>query len=150
MARATRGEIRRAIAGLQRLAELLAERRAQLAREAGLSEQQWRVLEGIAAPGFLPSLFARQRESTPAAVSKLLRQLLDRGLVSVSISPADARQRAYRLTPKGRRALDRIAQAREEAVQAVWSSLAAEDVARFADVAETLAERLGQHAAARS
>jgi DNA-binding MarR family transcriptional regulator len=142
-------EIRRAIAGLQRLADLLGERRAQLAKEAGLTEQQWRLLEEIAAPGFLPSLFARRSETTPAAVSKVLRQLLDKGLVSVSISERDARQRAYELTGKGRKAVARIEAAREDAVGAVWSSVDPRDVKRFAELAEGLSERLEAYARAR-
>jgi DNA-binding MarR family transcriptional regulator len=139
-------EIRRAIAALQRLADLLGERRAQLADEAGLTEQQWRVLEEIAAPGFLPSLFARQSETTPAAVSKVLRQLLGKGLASVSISERDARQRDYALTAKGRKALARIQTARAEAVAVVWSALDPRDVKRFAEISEDLSDRLERYA----
>jgi DNA-binding MarR family transcriptional regulator len=142
-------EIRRAIGGLQRLADLLAERRAQLAKEAGLTEQQWRLLEQIAAPGFLPSLFARQSDVTPAAVSKILRQLLDKGLVQVSISERDARQREYLLAAGGRKALARIETAREDAVRTVWAALDPRDVKRFAELAEELAERLDGYARAR-
>jgi DNA-binding MarR family transcriptional regulator len=142
-------EIRRAIAGLQRLADLLDERRAQLAQEAGLTEQQWRVLDQIAAPGFLPSLFARRSETTPAAVSKVLRQLLDKGLVSVSISTRDARQRDYGLTAKGRKALARIEAAREEAVAAVWAPLDPRDVRRFGELADELAGRLERYVGGR-
>jgi DNA-binding MarR family transcriptional regulator len=141
-----RGAVRRAIASLQRLADVLAERRAQLAAEAGLSEQQWRLLEEIAAPGFLPSLFARRTDVTPAAVSKVLRQLLDKGLVEVSIAPVDARQRHYRPTVRGRKALVRIEAAREEAVDAIWTSLDARELERFAEISETLAERLEVYA----
>jgi len=144
-----RATVRRAIANLQRLADLLAERRAQLARQAGLTEQQWRLLEEIAAPGFLPSLFARQSEVTPAAVSKVLRQLLDKGLVEVSISGRDARQRQYKPTASGRKALERIEAAREDAVRAIWSTLDRGDVERFADLAEELARRLESYAVAR-
>lgn len=140
--KSTGDEIRRAIAGLQRLSDLLGQRRAQLAEQAGLTEQQWRVLDEIAAPGFLPSLFARRSETTPAAVSKVLRQLLEKGLVSVAISERDARQRDYELTAKGRKALARIQAAREDAVEAVWSSLGARDVKRFAELSEELSERL--------
>ena len=142
--------IRRAIAGLQRLTDLLGERRAQLAREAGLTEQQWRLLEEIAAPGFLPSWFARRSDVTPAAVSKILRQLLDKGLVEVSISPRDARQRDFTPTPRGRKVLARIEAAREDAVRAVWSTLPPRDVERFADLAEELAARLDTYARSRS
>jgi DNA-binding MarR family transcriptional regulator len=143
-------ELRRAIAALQRLAELLAQRRAQLAQEAGISEQQWRLLEEIAAPGFLPSLFARQSRVTPAAVSKVLRQLLDKQLVAVAISEHDARQRAYTPTARGRKALARIEAARQDAVRTVWSALAPRELSQFADLSETLAVRLESYAHARS
>jgi DNA-binding MarR family transcriptional regulator len=112
---------------------------------AGLTEQQWRVLEQIAAPGFLPSLFARRSEITPAAVSKVLRQLLEKGLVSVSISESDARQRDYELSSKGRKALARIETAREEAVAEVWAPLDTRDVRRFAELADELAGRLERY-----
>jgi DNA-binding MarR family transcriptional regulator len=143
-------EVRRAIAALQKLADLLAERRAQLAQEAGLSEPQWRLLEEIAAPGFLPSLFARRTDVTPAAVSKVLRQLLEKDLVAVSISPQDARQRDYTPTARGRRALARIEAARQDAVRTIWSALAPHDVTRFADLSEALAARLESYARTRS
>jgi DNA-binding MarR family transcriptional regulator len=142
--------VRRAIASLQKLADLLAERRAQLAAEAELSEAQWRLLEEIAEPGFLPSLFARRTDVTPAAVSKVLRQLLEKDLVAVSISLADARQRDYRPTARGHRALARIEAARRDAVRTIWSALAPSDVSRFADLSEALAVRLESYARTRS
>lgn len=138
-----------AIAAAQRLADALAERRAQLAREAGLTEQQWRVLEEIAAPGFLPSLFARRRETSAAAVSKLLRQLQDQGLVAASIAAGDARQRRYVLTAKGRRALARIDEARAAAVAGVWAGIDARDLARFERFATEIADRLEAYARSR-
>ncbi len=144
------GEVRRAIAALQKLADLLAERRAQLAHEAGLSEPQWRLLEEIAAPGFLPSLFARRTDVSAAAVSKVLRQLLEKDLVAVSISDKDARQRDYTPTARGRKALARIETARQDAVRTIWSALAPRDVSRFADLSEELAARLGGYARKRS
>src|SRR5688572_30242053 len=60
--------IHASIAQLQRLAELFQQRRQQLAKRAGLSEQQWRVLEEISTEHFIPSLFARSSESSAAAV----------------------------------------------------------------------------------
>ena len=143
-------EVRRAIAALQTLSALLAQRRAQLAQEAGLTEQQWRLLEEIAAPGFLPSLFARRSDVTPAAVSKVLRQLLEKDLVAVAISDQDARQRDYTPTARGRKALARIEAARQDAVRTIWSALAPRDVSQFADLSETLAARLESYARARS
>jgi len=80
-----------AIACLQLLTDLFAERRQQLARSVGLSDQQWAALEEISSEHFMPSLFARQRESSAAAVSKILRQLLHKDLVSVRLGVRDGR-----------------------------------------------------------
>lgn len=142
-------ETRRAIAALQRLADRLVARRAQLAAEAGLTEAQWRVLEEIAAPGFLPSLFARRSETSPAAVSKILRQLQDLDLVTASIAERDARQRRYVLSARGRKTLAQIEAAREDAVREVWTRLDPGDLRRFTEVAEEVSTRLERYAASR-
>ena len=135
-----------AISSLQRLSDVFARRRAQLASAAGLSEAQWRVLEEIESEGFMPSLFARQRDCSAAAVSNLLRQLADQKLVRASISSADARQRDYALTAAGRRALERVRAARRDAIDAVWSDLAPRELRSFADFSLQLAERLEAYA----
>ena len=59
--------VHRAIEALQRLSELFLGRRRQLAREAGLTESQWRLLEELADEDFMPSLFARRRDCTPTS-----------------------------------------------------------------------------------
>jgi len=138
-----------AIAGLERLSEAFAERRRQLAAEAGLTETQWRALEEVGGGGFLPSMFARQRSVSAAAVSRTLRQLGDRGLVASGIGAEDARQRVYRLTRKGREALDRLEAAREEAVQAVWATFPSRDLEAFGRLADEIAQRMEEYAAGR-
>ena len=95
-----------AVDALLRLSELVERRRGQLARGAGLSASQWRVLEKIHSEDFMPSLFARDRETSPAAVSRTLRQLQERGLVRAAISAGDRRQRRYVVTSRGRRAIE--------------------------------------------
>ena len=70
MTTAPRPEIHRAITGLQRLTDVFRERRRQLAAEVDLSETQWRLLEEVADEHFMPSMFARARDCTPAAVSR--------------------------------------------------------------------------------
>jgi DNA-binding MarR family transcriptional regulator len=135
-----------AIDALLRLSELVERRRRQLARGAGLTDAQWRVLEGIEREHFMPSLFARDCETAPAAVSRTLRQLQERGWVLASISSGDRRQRDYRLTARGRQGLDRLRTAREEALEAVWDVLPARQVADFARFAGVLANRLEAHA----
>ena len=135
-----------AVEGLQRLTELFERRRRQLAREAGLSDPQWRVLEQIASEGFMPSMFARARETSAAAVSRTLRQLLDRHLVAVSIGAEDARQRHYKATARGRRLLAKLRERREEALDVVWSDFSKRELQAFARFAEGLADRLESYA----
>jgi len=141
-----RGPLYAAIEGLGRLTELMERRRQQLAREVGLSPQQWRVLEEIGREDFMPSLFARTQESSPAAVSRTLRQLLERGLVEVSIASQDARRREYSLTASGRDLLGRLRAARERALEAVWSGFDPADLDRFAAFGSALADRLEAYA----
>lgn len=139
-----------AIENLQRLADLFQRRREQLAREADLTVAQWRVLEEISDEHFIPSLFARRRESTPAAVSKVLRQLLDRRLVTASIDREDGRQRRYTLTARGRRALQTLRSARTEAIAVIWMDLDPGRVEDFAVFSDELIERLEQYTRDRS
>src|SRR5271165_78292 len=127
-----------AIGCLARLVELTRTRREQLAASVGLTDQQWGVLEEVATEHFMPSLFARRRESSPAAVSKILRQLTDKGLVVAAVDRDDARQRRYALTPRGKRVMDRLREAREAAVQQVWLPLDAASLRAFSDFARTL------------
>jgi DNA-binding MarR family transcriptional regulator len=145
MPRPAPSEIHSAILGLQRLTDLFRERRRQLARAADLSEAQWRVLEEIDGDAFMPSMFARRQDCTPAAVSRTLRQLLDRGLVAVSIARDDARQRVYRLTPTGRRRLRRLNTRRERAVAAIWKQFSAEELAGFNRFAAALGDALEEY-----
>ena len=140
---ATRLEaIHRAITVLQRLSDLVAERREQIAREAELTVPQWRILEEIASEHFMPSLFAQRRAVTPAAVSKLVRGLLERGLIRAAIAEGDRRKRRYELTPAGRRTLDRVRATRQQAIDAIWADLPVRELEAFARFGERLGERL--------
>ena len=138
--------VHRAIAMVRRLSDVFQHRRQQLAQGAGITETEWRVLDEISSEQFIPSLFARSRESTPAAVSKITRQLLDKGLVSVSVAKEDGRQRRYVLTAKGRRVMARLLESREAAIRDVWLDLDAGDVRRFAEIGEQLTSRLESYA----
>jgi DNA-binding MarR family transcriptional regulator len=131
-----------AIQSLQRLTDLFRERRLQLARTIGLSEAQWRLLEEIAGEAFMPSMFAKRQNCSPAAVSRTLRQLQDRELVAAQISQADARQRIYSLTAAGRRMLDRLNRERAQAIEAIWEPFSANDLERFTHFATRLGDDL--------
>lgn len=134
-----------AIASLQRLNELFQRRRRQLAQSVGLSEQQWEALEQIATEHFMPSLFARQRSSSAAAVSKILRQLLQKDLVTVRLREQDARCRRYELSQRGRLALETLRKQRSRAIQEVWESFDPVEIESFARFGARLADRLERY-----
>jgi len=134
-----------AIESLQRVSDLFRERRLQLARAIGLSEAQWRVLEEIAGDGFMPSMFAKRQNCSPAAVSRTLRQLQERELVTATISAGDARQRVYELTASGRRLLARLNRKREAAIEVIWAPFGASELERFTRFATRLGDGLEAH-----
>jgi len=135
-----------AIECLGRLTELYGERRQQLAESVGLTDQQWGVLEEIATEHFMPSLFARRRDSSAAAVSKILRQLVDKGFVVGAIAKGDARQRTFSLTARGRRVMDKLRESRKDAIREVWLAMDRDGVRAFMSFGKELIARLERYA----
>jgi DNA-binding MarR family transcriptional regulator len=144
-----RPELDHAIEALQRLSELFQTRRRQLAEEVGITESQWRVLEEIAEEHFMPSLFARERRRTPAAVSRTLRALAEEGLVDVTLSADDARRRIYRLTAKGRKLQNALRERRQQAISEVWGDFSDRDLRGFIRFADALGGRLEEYTRSR-
>jgi DNA-binding MarR family transcriptional regulator len=140
-----RDTVHAAIACLQRLTELFNKRRSQLASEAGITEQQWLVLERISQDHFIPSLFARERDSSAAAVSKIIRQLVDKGLIEVGFSREDARQREYTLTKAGEQLMSELRRLREQAIDHIWMKLDHADLKRFCRFGDRLKEAIEQY-----
>jgi DNA-binding MarR family transcriptional regulator len=91
-------------------------------------------------------MFARTSESSPPAVSRLIRQLMDRDLITVSVAAEDGRQRRYALTAAGRRLLDRLRAARARAIDTVWMDLPAGQVGAFVRFSDVLIPRLEAYA----
>jgi DNA-binding MarR family transcriptional regulator len=139
-----------AIEQLALLVDVFERRREMLADEAGITVEQWRVLEEIGTRRFMPSMFARRRESSAAAVSRILRQLLDAGLVTVTVSRSDGRNREYRLTPAGARVLAELKHSREAAIQSVWMTLGASEVEAFTGFARKLVAAIEEYSRAGS
>jgi DNA-binding MarR family transcriptional regulator len=135
-------DVHEAILHLQRLADLFQKRREQLAASVDLTEQQWSVLEEIATEHFMPSMFAKQRQSSAAAVSKTIRQLVNKSLVVVSLASDDARQRHYELTAKGQRVMAELRAARQDAIQRVWMKQDAAELSNFNRFAGKLGDAL--------
>jgi DNA-binding MarR family transcriptional regulator len=139
------GEIHAAIACLSRLTEVYSQRRQNLAEQVGLTEQQWSVLDEIESEAFMPSLFARRRESSAAAVSKILRQLQDKELVVVSVRANDGRQRHYELSLLGKQAMERLRELRQHAIAEVWERCDAAQLQAFTRFGNELLERLERY-----
>ena len=138
-------EVHEAVACLGRLAEVFRQRRLELAASVGLTEQQWSVLDEIEQADFMPSMFARQRESSAAAVSKILRQLQDKELVIASLSESDGRQRHYGLSALGKRTLERLRELRQHAIGEVWLEFTADELVAFTRFGNRLIERLERY-----
>jgi DNA-binding MarR family transcriptional regulator len=141
--------IHAAIACLGRLTEVYAQRRQELAASVGLTEQQWSVLDEIEQEQFMPSLFARRRESSAAAVSKILRQLQDKDLVLVSLRSGDGRQRHYELSPQGKRVMAELRSLRQHAITEIWEQLDAARLREFTRFGTELLEQLEHYSARR-
>lgn len=135
-----------AIEHVQRLAALFRKRRSQLARRADLTEAEWRVLEGVASEHFMPSMFADDLDNSRGAVSKILKQLVGKELIKGTISSTDRRQREYKLTAKGHRAIEVLRSSREEAIQEIWSELSSDQLSAFNQTCVHLTERLREYA----
>lgn len=139
---ATQEEVLSAIAALQQLADVFNRRREQIAREVGLTVQQYCVMEQVQGDRFMPSMFARERESSAAAVSKIIRQLIDKGLIEVAVSESDGRNRLYSLTHRGSVMMEKIRASRQAAIAQVWSEFDTEEVEAFAAFSKRLHDRL--------
>jgi DNA-binding MarR family transcriptional regulator len=122
-----------AISVVQHLSELFFKRRLELASEVGLTEQQWLFLERIADEHFMPSMFAKERASSPAAVSKILRRLTEKGLIAAGLSAQDARKRVYRLTEAGMQTMAALRASRARAIDRIWMGLDAKSLSTFCD-----------------
>jgi DNA-binding MarR family transcriptional regulator len=137
-----RDEALGAVRTLGRLATVFADRRRQLAESVGLTDQQWQALEEVAEEHFMPTLFAQKRETSAAAVSKILRQLTDKGLILPRVAKHDGRQRAYTLTSKGQSLLTRLREERETVIAQIWMTYPTSTLAAFSAFGNDLAARL--------
>jgi DNA-binding MarR family transcriptional regulator len=117
------------------LANHLTRNGERLAREEGLTAQQWLLLLQIAGdPNFprlgasaepgtavLASNIATARGVSRPTISALVGSLVQKGLVSQVEDPGDRRQKALRATPDGLAILARIEPARRRANQELLS-----------------------------
>ena len=95
---------------------------------------------------FMPSMFARHRESSAPAVSRVIRQLVRKKLITVSLSDKDGRQRRYQLTARGQKILEMLRATRRRAIDAIWMDLDPRALAAFTEFSGGLIARLEAYA----
>jgi len=71
-----------------------------------------------------------------------LCQLLDKDLVSVTLSKSDGRQRDYVLTAKGKRIMQTLRDERALAIEKIWLKLDAHLIKTFVSFGTKLSEHL--------
>ncbi len=99
---------------LLRAREAVMERFRGMLRDHGLTEQQWRVIRVLAERETLEVTdLAARSFLLPPSLSRILRFLGERRLVTRRAVNADQRRHAVRLTAAGRRLFQRIAPASE-------------------------------------
>jgi DNA-binding MarR family transcriptional regulator len=94
----------------------------------------------------MPSMFAQNEATSRAAVSKVIRQLLDRQLIRVAISQLDGRQRDSALTELGKDTLEQLRADRQKAIDAIWLPLDASALESFSQFTHMLSERIEKFA----
>jgi homoprotocatechuate degradation regulator HpaR len=92
---------------------LLAAREAVMApirpmlRDAGVTEQQWRVLRVIDDAGSIdPTALADAAILYAPSVTRILKELVERGLIVRTADPSDGRRSHLSLAPSGRALID--------------------------------------------
>lgn len=96
-------------------------------RDAGVTEQQWRVLRVLQDEGSIdPSRLARSALLFPASITRILRELAERELVRREADPNDGRRSIVAITPSG-------------------AALVEQTAAHTLEMLDLYAERFGQH-----
>jgi len=76
-------------------------------RDAGVTEQQWRVLRVIDDAGSIdPTALADAAILYAPSVTRILKELVERGLIVRTADPGDGRRSHLSLAPSGRSLID--------------------------------------------
>jgi len=80
-------------------------------RQAGITEQQWRVLRVLIDEGAIdPSQLAASAILLPPSVTRILRELLERGLIDRILDPTDGRRSIVSISAPGRKIFEHTAE----------------------------------------
>lgn len=131
---------------LNRMAELTSENtQAIYRRRHELTRPEWRVLVNLAeAPSLTASELCARVPAHKTKVSRALAALEDRGWVARQSDPQDRRVAHASLTPKGRRAFNRIRPEMEAATEALLAPLSPEERQKLDEGLKVLERLFGQ------
>jgi homoprotocatechuate degradation regulator HpaR len=134
---------------------LLAAREAVMApirpllREAGFTDQQWRVLRVLADGGPLDAGGIAQSALLYApSVTRIVRELVERGLLSRATSAHDRRRSVIEITPAGRDLVRQTAERTARMLVAYGEAFGADRLDRLVAEAAALVEALARFAPA--
>jgi homoprotocatechuate degradation regulator HpaR len=132
---------------------LLAAREAVMApirpllRDAGVTDQQWRVLRVLADGGPLDAGgIAESALLYAPSVTRIVRELVDRGLLSRTTSEHDRRRSVIEITPAGRDLVRKTAERTARMLVAYGETFGADRLDRLVAEAAALAEALARFA----
>lgn len=132
---------------------LLAAREAVMAplrpllREAGFTDQQWRVLRVLADAGPLDAGGIAERALLYApSVTRIVREMTERGLLSRDTDNADRRRSVIAITPAGRAVVRRTAEGTARLLDAYGEAFGRDRLDGFIAEATALIEALSRFA----
>lgn len=115
----------------------------------GINEQQWRVVRVLAETGALDaSDLAAQAAVLAPSLTRMIRAMTDRGLITKARDAGDRRRVVLTLTAQGRTLLHAITPASEAIYRRVEAEVGLAQVARLLDQLNLLTETLEREAAA--
>jgi homoprotocatechuate degradation regulator HpaR len=116
-------------------------------RRAGVTEQQWRVLRVLSDSGMLDAgAIANSALLYPPSVTRIVKDLLQRGLVAKQVNPDDARRVSISITAEGETLVKETAIHTKRLLDQYEAAFGSQRLEAFKKEAQELADALRQFA----
>jgi DNA-binding MarR family transcriptional regulator len=104
-----------------------------------------RVLKGVCrSPESTAQSIAQRMQRDKAQITRALNDLIDAGLILKADNPHDRRSQLLKPTPKGKKIMAKLDAVEDWAVKQLTRNLAADDLAVFLHVSNTMADSIEQ------
>lgn len=124
--------------------ETVMERFRPMLHALGLTEQQWRVLRVLQeSPGLDATLLARKACILAPSLTRMLKALEARALITIARDPGDARRMILHLSDEGLAVLQGAAQDSARLYAEIETAVGRERLQHLLDEIEVLLDRLG-------